>query len=179
MPVKIGLYAVSLMLNNDILEAQVALYHQQRVSHWIRTLFLIPTVLILIFGELQLSTYYHYTKTDRKHLQLSMNHKALAKKWGAFKKAAKQLKALTHEQELLYQNRFHDFLTTLSKAIPPATLLTSLAFKAPSSIRLTGYASSTQELAQFLINLTVTDESMSLKHSRQEAPGVYFEIERI
>ncbi len=159
------------------LDLQVQQYHQSRISKWAKGFIALSSITLLSLGTLHLITYKKHAYTAQEQESLRTHHKTLSKKWGAYQKAAKRLKSLTKEYELIIQKNVEMMLALISEELPERSLITTFNFQAPNQVRLTGYADSHKELAQILHNLSQKGlDNIALIKAHDEPMGVYFEI---
>ncbi len=157
---------------------------QQVASYQLKRLTKLATIALGIFGSIMLLITVFHISLMRTHSQLEQTHRALltthkrhAQTWRIRATKAKKLKLLKSQT---LGNSQAPLLKEIATIIPTKTLLTSFCAKKNTFI-LTGYASTTEELSEFMIGLstigfTLGFTKISLPISRKEPSGIYFVI---
>ena len=153
---------------------------QQVASYQLKRLTKLATIALGVFGSiillitiLHLSLMRTHSQREQIHRALLTTHKRHAQTWRIRATKAKKLKLLKGQT---LGNSQAPLLKEIATIIPTRTLLTSFCAK-KNTFTLTGYASTTEELSEFMIGLsTIGFTKISLPISRKEPSGIYFVI---
>lgn len=173
---KSGLLPESLMessLQQEELSQQVESYHLKRLVRLTTLLLITVGTLTIVIAGLHLSLSRKKAQLEHTHAGLTTTHKRHAQTWHTRSVSAKKLNALKSNT---LNTSPAPLLKKIAEVIPPITLLTRFS-ATKNTITLTGYASTTEELSEFMIGLSTTGlTKITLPTSRKEPSGIYFVI---
>ena len=160
-------------LQPEELSQQVELFHLKRLERVTTLLLIVVGTTTIAIGSLHLSLNRKKSQLELLHTGLTTTHKQHAKAW--HKRSAEAKKLNTLKSHTLGTSPA-PLLRKIAEIIPSRTLLTHFSV-AKNTITLTGYASTTEELSEFMIKLSTTGlTKITLPTSRKESSGIYFMI---
>ncbi len=129
----------------------ITIYHERLYRQWLIAtlcLFFITLLAIIVFSSTQLIS---YTTSKKEYESLQIEVTTLKNTLSSGRKLVKKNKLLKKQRALFIGSHHADCLIALSKTIPAATHLMSLALD--TSLHVKGYATDMHELTLFASNL--------------------------
>ena len=163
----------SLREEPQTLSQQVESYHLKRLVRLTTLLLITVGIITIVIAGLHLSLSRKKSQLEQTHAGLTTTHKRHAQAWHTRSASAKKLNALKSHT---LSSSPAPLLKKIAEVLPPRTLLTHFS-ATKNSITLTGYASTTEELSEFMIGLSTSGlTKITLPTSRKEPSGIYFVI---